>query len=267
MIPTSTPVTSLKGVLKMRGNLLNPGYKSRSDGKWTVKTLQLPVPNNDTVSKVRARDGDKCIITGLQSSLFHPLIVTPIPRIWPDFHDLLSNTGNVDGPQNYLLVRRFAALAFSQGYFRFKFSWDPNVLTSSKRFLNFVKYSIWQVLVGGSDKPSIIDKLPMTRRGCFKDYSESGNPFPHKSLLEVFSRFAKANSWYRVSTVIVLKQQKPPPVSTKPPQSFSYNLSEYGAGIYSAFCRLMPSRVRAQIYRGMWHLGAYLYGLSSSSNV
>ncbi|XEU94973.1 hypothetical protein FSHL1_000257 [Fusarium sambucinum] len=55
-----------------------------SDWKAVVasfKTLQLPSPDSDTVSKVKARDGDKCIITGLQSSLFDPLIVTPIPRI------------------------------------------------------------------------------------------------------------------------------------------------------------------------------------------
>ncbi|CEF83742.1 hypothetical protein FGSG_09108 [Fusarium graminearum PH-1] len=43
--------------------------------------LQQPSLNKDIISMVKARDGDKCMITGLQSSFFDPLIVAPIPRI------------------------------------------------------------------------------------------------------------------------------------------------------------------------------------------
>ncbi|CAF3645687.1 unnamed protein product [Fusarium graminearum] len=149
---------------------------------------------------VKARDGDKCMITGLQSSFFDPLIVAPIPRI--------------------------------------------------RNSLN--KYHVWQVWIGGPDRPSILDKVPMTTRGAFKNHSEHETWFPDKSSLQEFSRFTKAIRWYHISVETALKQQKPPPVSTALTPSFCHRLSEYSAVLFSAFFfRLMPSSLRAQIYRGL----------------
>ncbi|EKJ72989.1 hypothetical protein FPSE_06777 [Fusarium pseudograminearum CS3096] len=153
-----------------------------------------------------------------------------------------------------MLVRRSAAIAFSQGHFKFKFSKDPN-------------YHVWQVWIGGPGRPSVLDNVPMTTRGAFKNHSDSEIPFPDKSLLKAFSRFTNAIRWYHISVEIALQQQKPPPVSTALTPSFCHRLSEYGAVLFSAFCRLMPSPLRAQIYRGLWFLGARLYGPSCSFNV
>ncbi|QPC63333.1 hypothetical protein HYE67_005564 [Fusarium culmorum] len=107
----------------------------RSNGERIVGAWQLQSPDKEIVSKVKVKDGDECMITGLQSSFFDPLIVAPIPRIQ-------NSLSKPDGLQKYMLVRRSAAIAFSQGHFKFKFSNDPN-------------YHVWHVWIGGPDRPSI----------------------------------------------------------------------------------------------------------------
>ncbi|KAF5239816.1 hypothetical protein FAUST_4700 [Fusarium austroamericanum] len=130
-----------------------------------------------------------------------------------------------------------------------------------------MQYNVCQVRPGGPDRPSITDKVALVTRGRFKDYSESGIPLPDVSLKQASSQFSKSIAWHRVSTEIALKQHKPTPLITKLAPSFCHRLSEYGAVLFSAFCRLMPSPLRAQMYRGLWFLGARLYGPSCSFNV
>ncbi|CAF3622890.1 unnamed protein product [Fusarium graminearum] len=187
-----------RGASRFRGLSFFTSPQCHSNGKRTVGTWQLRSPDKEIVSKVKARDGNKCIITGLKSSVFDPLIVAPIPRIrnslskifevflGSDYHVLRSRPGQLDGPQNYMLARCSAAIAFSQGHFKFKFSKDPN-------------YHVWQVWIGGPDRPSILDKVPMTTRGAFKNHSEYETWFPDKSSLQEFSRFTKAIRWYHIS--------------------------------------------------------------------
>ncbi|CAF3474591.1 unnamed protein product [Fusarium graminearum] len=217
-----------RGASRFRGLSFFTSPQCHSNGKRTVGTWQLRSPDKEIVSKVKARDGNKCIITGLKSSFFDPLIVAPIPRIrnslskilevflGSDYHVLRSRPGQLDGPQNYMLARCSAAIAFSQGHFKFKFSKDPN-------------YHVWQVWISGTDRPSILDKVPMTTRGAFKNHPEYETWFTDKSSLQKFSRFTKAIRWYHISVEIALKQQKPPPVSTALTPSFCHRLLEYSA--------------------------------------
>ncbi|OBS19984.1 hypothetical protein FPOA_11707 [Fusarium poae] len=239
-------------------------------------TLQQPSPNKDIVSKVQARDSDRCCLTRLKTSFFDPLIVMPIPRIvsllsevtlsksqfemlqvflGSDYNDLLNNAKELDGPQNYWLVRRSAAIALSNGYFSFIFiKGDP-------------VYNVCQVFIGDRNRPSILDKIYTVTSGRFEDRSESGIPLPDISSLKAFSRFVHAIRWYQVSIAIVQKQHKPRTARLKPDVSVFYQFCEYGAVCFSAICRLTPSLVRVQIYRGLWFLGAHLYGQSCSFNV
>ncbi|CAG1988151.1 unnamed protein product [Fusarium graminearum] len=252
-----------RGASRFRGLSFFTSPQCHSNGKRTVGTWQLRSPDKEIVSKVKARDGNKCIITGLKSSFFDPLIVAPIPRIrnslskilevflGSDYHVLRSRPGQLDGPQNYMLARCSAAIAFSQGHFKFKFSKDPN-------------YHVWQVWISGTDRPSILDKVPMTTRGAFKNHPEYETWFTDKSSLQKFSRFTKAIRWYHISVEIALKQQKPPPVSTALTPSFCHRLLEYSAVLFSAFFFSFDA-VLTQSIDLPW--AARLYGPSSSFKV
>ncbi|KAF5549986.1 kinase-like domain-containing protein [Fusarium mexicanum] len=142
-----------------------------------------------------------------------------------------------------------AAKALAQGYFRFAFTRGSD-------------YRVSQVTIGGPNRPSIVDRIPTVRRGCFIDHSNSGIGTPEISLLLAMSRFSKAIRWSLVGREIATRRRQ----SVKSMLFFSLwpFTSEYVAVAFASICRLMPVRLRIGIYQSLKSLGVRIYGPSSS---
>ncbi|KAI1354664.1 kinase-like domain-containing protein [Xylaria sp. FL0043] len=226
-------------------------------------------PDRDVVANVKRRDGDKCCITGLKRSFIDPLIVAPIlpmtKAVKKSLHEMLgvfigpgmqqrilSNDTPLNDHRNHWLVRKSAAMALSQGFFKFTFSKDR-------------EYRVATVRIGGPAFPSILDKMSALQRGCFTDHSASDIDTPDVALLQVVSRFAKSLRWTLVAREIAAKQ--PQPATNMLSSSLWRLLSEYAVVSFTTVCRLVPATLRIQVYRCLGFLGAHLYGSSSSFKV
>ncbi|KAI0426010.1 kinase-like domain-containing protein [Xylaria sp. FL1042] len=249
-----------------------------SDWKKLIASFTYEVPpyrkpNRAVVAGIQNRDGGKCCITGLKSSLFDPLVVVPIlPMLKPiqkSLHELLGvfigpeiqqrilfHDASLHDPSNHWLVRKSATAAWTQGWFQFTFS-------------SGTKYCVTTLIIGGPALPSIVDKTPPVRFGCFADHSASNMDTPNVFLLQVLSRFAKPMRWTLVAREIAAKQPQPQPRrAIKMPSSLlSHLLLEYAAvSITTVWC-LVPTTFRIQVYRCLEFLGVHLYGSSCSLKV
>ncbi|CVL04985.1 uncharacterized protein FMAN_12985 [Fusarium mangiferae] len=230
---------------------------------------QQKKPKRDVIASVTKRDNRICCITGLESSLVDPLIVTsifpvirfsrePLQELFCLFtgstkqEQIKGNDDRVYGVQNHWLVRQSAAEALAQGYFRF---------TSTRGS----DYRVSQVTIGGPNRPSIVDKIPTVRRGRFMDHSDSGIETPEISLLLATSRFSKSIRWSLVGRDIANRPRQP---ANKMLFSSSWpSISECFALAFASICRLMPGRFRIGIYQSLKSLGVRTYGPSSSLKV
>ncbi|KAF5024145.1 hypothetical protein F66182_3779 [Fusarium sp. NRRL 66182] len=235
---------------------------------FTDEMSPHPRPERDIVADVKKRDGGKCCITGLQSSLFDPLIVAPIlpaRTVEKSLHDilgvfvgsemqqrLLASDALLNGHRNHWLVRKSAAVALSRGYFQFRFTKGSD-------------YRVAKVPIGVSTWPSIVDKMSMLRPGRLVDHSASGIDIPDVSLLRVVSRFAKPMRWASIGREIASRQ--PPPASSMPASSFWHLFSEHATVAFINLCRLIPAALRIRLYRFLGFMGAHLYGSTSSLKV
>ncbi|PNY27012.1 Uncharacterized protein TCAP_03063 [Tolypocladium capitatum] len=232
-------------------------------------------PDKGVVANVTRRDGGKCCITGLSNSFWDALVVAPIlpttkirvnkmfsqslhemlsAFLGPDLRDwVLSNAASLNAYRNHWLVRKSAASAMSQGFFQFTFSKGCEV-----------QYRVVVVRIGGPAWPSIIDKTPVLRRGCFADHSTSSMYTPDVSALQILSRFAKPIRWSLVAREI---GKKPESVTRLPLSSLWRVFSDHGATTLMMSWRLVPASIRIRAYRGLAFLGAHMYGSSCSLKV
>ncbi|SCO55650.1 uncharacterized protein FFMR_12806 [Fusarium fujikuroi] len=226
-------------------------------------------PKEDVVASVTKRDNHTCCITGLESSLVDPLDVTsifpvirfsrePLQELFCLFtgytiqERVQGNDGRLNGVQNHWLVRRSAAEALAQGYFRFTPTRGSD-------------YRVSQVTIGGPNRPSIVDRIPTVRRGRFTDHSNSGIETPEISLLLATSRFSKSIRWSLVGREIA---NRPRQAATNTPFASPWpNILEYFALAFASIWRLMPCRFRIGIYQSLKSLGVRTYGPSSSLKV
>ena len=189
--------------------------------------------------------------------------------------ELRDNGTRLDGPQNYWLVRRSAATALSQGYIKVQWTTAPEVslFTSwlqticMKIFLTSTQYTVSLILIGGPDRPSILDKMPTIQWYTFEDHSKSGIPLPDSPLLEAWASFVEPVRWSLVAKDIASRHLQPLPITTAVTSFIHRQFSGYAAFAFSTLCRLLPPPLRMQIYSHMWRLGACLYGSSSSLKV
>ncbi|KAG4273137.1 hypothetical protein FPRO04_09974 [Fusarium proliferatum] len=221
------------------------------------------------IASVIKRDNHTCCITGLKSFLIDPLIVASIFPVFRFSRESLQelfclfigsaiqervqgNDGRLNGVQNHWLVRRSAAEALAQGYFRF---------TSTRGS----DYRVSQVTIGGPNRPSIVDRIPTVRRGRFTDHSNSGIETPEIILLLATSRFSKSIRWSLVGREIA---NRPRQAATNTPFASPWpNILEYFALAFASICRLMPGRLRIGIYQSLKSSGVRTYGPSSSLKV
>ncbi|KAG4258995.1 hypothetical protein FPRO03_13217 [Fusarium proliferatum] len=176
----------------------------------------------------------------------------PLLLEWKELERVQGNDDRLNGVQNHSLVRRSAAEALAQGYFRF---------TSTRGS----DYRVSQVTIGGPNRPSIVDRIPTVRRGRFTDHSNSGIETPEIILLLATSRFSKSIRWSLVGREIA---NRPRQAATNTPFASPWpNILEYFALAFASICRLMPGRLRIGIYQSLKSSGVRTYGPSSSLKI
>ncbi|KAG6233384.1 hypothetical protein E4U26_002382 [Claviceps purpurea] len=108
-----------------------------SDWKRLISVCVHPSRDPTIISMIRKRDRGKCCLTGLGHSIWDPLMVVPLLptegfQIDKELHELLGifigtslldwlllKAPSLNPEQNHWLVRRSAAAALAQGFFRF----------------------------------------------------------------------------------------------------------------------------------------------------
>ncbi|PNP75154.1 hypothetical protein FNYG_11523 [Fusarium nygamai] len=162
---------------------------------------QQNTPKGDVVINVAKRDNHTCCITGLESSLVDPLIVTPIFPVvrfsgesMQELFDLFTgsdiqeriqaNDGRSFGVQNHWLVRKSAAKALAQGYFRF---------TSTRGS----DYRVSQVTIGGPNRPSIVERIPVQQLPLGM-YLKTAHHDDHQALANEFGALKLVRSQTQV---------------------------------------------------------------------
>ncbi|CAG7561114.1 unnamed protein product [Fusarium equiseti] len=156
--------------------------------------------------------------------------------------ELQEHATRPDGPQSYWLVRRSAAIALSQGYIKVEWTKPP-------------KYTVSTILIGGPDRPSILDKMPTIQSYTFKDHSKSGIPLPDSALTKTLTHFMEPIRWNLVAQDVASRHPQPVPITTTVTSFLHQSLSGCTAVLVSTVCRLLPSPLRAQIYLYMCRLG------------
>ncbi|KAK4157591.1 kinase-like domain-containing protein [Chaetomidium leptoderma] len=226
------------------------------------------VHDRSIVCDITSRDGAKCCISGLDSSLADPLIVVRIfpespQQLDPPLREMLdaflspslkdvaltAETGNA--PENLWLVRKSVAEAFSQGYFILRFQGSKDYRVDINR-------------TGAPTQPPIVNEVRRLRRGSFTDHSGSGMAVPAHSALQVLGRFSQSIRWVLIGREIA---QRTKHTSTKFAFPSSRFLASSCTAILTAIWRCVPAAFRVAIYRRLAPLGRYLYGPSCSLHV
>ncbi|KAI5460472.1 hypothetical protein BGZ63DRAFT_414681 [Mariannaea sp. PMI_226] len=181
--------------------------------------------------------------------------------VGPDLQDrFLSNAASYNIYRDHWLVRRSAAAAFSQGFYKLEFGEGSEQFASTE-----VYYSVHVVKILVPTCPSILSKTPMARLGCFQDHSASNIDIPNVSALELLSRFAKPIRWCFIARELGVK--KPLTVTNWPLSSLWSFLSRHCATVLIMAWRLIPAPIRIQAYNNLGLLGLRMYGPSSSMRV
>ncbi|KAK7212611.1 hypothetical protein V2G26_019789 [Clonostachys chloroleuca] len=236
-------------------------------GSFVFEDPPRELADSNIIADVNMRDGGKCCITGRDGSFFDPLVVAPIlpmkRSIKASLHELLTVFVGQDGSRDIIsakaitcrdrwLVRKSAARASSQGYFRFTWIKDLEYYTTVNN-------------IGGPTWPSILDMMAPVRRCQLSDHSSSGIELPDICSLQVLTRFAKAIRWTFVAREIAGKSARP--THRRPSSKYFYRISDNVAMTLAKAWRLMPARLRTRAYRGLRVLGGRLYGPTCSSSV
>ncbi|KAG6313303.1 hypothetical protein E4U22_001068, partial [Claviceps purpurea] len=237
---------------------------------FTYDGSRHPSRDQTIISMIRKRDRGRCCLTGLGHSIWDPLMVVPLLpteglQIEKELHELLGifigtsllnwlllKAPSLNPEQNHWLVRRSAAAALAQGFFRFIFE-------------DGLQYTVFTSTVGGTTLPSIIKKLPFCRPARFTDCVDSHVDNPDTSALEILSQFAHSVRWTGVAREVACKRAKP--VRNGSTTSLWRFLSERGAIAVAMVWRLVPSAIRIRAYQGLAFLGAHMYGPSCSLSV
>ncbi|OIW24544.1 kinase-like protein [Coniochaeta ligniaria NRRL 30616] len=170
----------------------------------------------------------------------------------PELRDWVVSDAESQNPYSrHWLARKSAAVAFSEGYFQFKFH---------DRF----KYRVAVVQVGGLVNRPIGANVSPLRFGSFVDHSGFTVDIPDRAAVEVLSRFAKPIRWTYVAREIRQKQTGSPSESTPPTVC---PLLEHLSTAVSAIWKQAPVPLRIHTYLALARIGNFIYGPSNSPNV
>ncbi|KAF5970882.1 hypothetical protein FCOIX_10105 [Fusarium coicis] len=112
-------------------------------------------------------------------------------------------------------------------------------------------------MIGGPNRPPVLDKIPGIQWCSFKDHSNSGVDIPDISLPLAISRFSRSIRWALVAQEIASRRQLP--ATSLVSFSFWHRRSEYVALALASVCRLMPVSLRIRIYQFLRSLGSCIY--------
>ncbi|KAG5928564.1 hypothetical protein E4U42_000434 [Claviceps africana] len=232
-----------------------------------------PPSDKAVIAAISKRDGGKCCITGLANSFWDPLVVVPLLpfgtfHVDKELHEMLgifigtdllewfsSKAANQNPYQSHWLVRRSAAAAIPQGFFRFKCENQS------------VEYAVITTTIGDLNRPSIVAQAPFIEFRGFSDPSSSHVENPDTSALQLLNHFSAPIRWTLVSREIAQKKSQTLPIGNWQTASLWRSLADRGATVMSMAWRLLPAFVRIRAYRGLAFLGFRMYGGSGSGDV
>lgn len=233
---------------------------------------------------VRNRDGNTCCLTGLETSLFDPLIVAPlfslrepIPDSLQDVleafvghdmnHLIVSLDASLQGPGNHWLVRKSAAEAMSEGWIMAK-----PVQGQAKKV---AKYTVTVPAYSSPVRPRILDQISVVKRRTFAGRAGPDVELPSSDILRLASQFSASIRWSSFGRDIDEKRSKRQTSATLPEKtriglaSSLWNRIGYIATsfLFAVWRRIVPATLRIYLYRFLGLVGTLWYSPTCSVKV